>query len=175
MTCLNTYFVEGKCEKKLIDELKLNHVIESGKVKKINIAQKELHNSDLREYNPNEKKKFIIILSLENFEKLNCDEEEIKKIILNNINRLKSKKAKVIVIVQNRNLKEELIRATKINSITELLNSSSEKDWEKDMLEKVDLFSSLKKVEFNINKLWSSPLPKWLENEYTSKEIKRGE
>lgn len=167
---LNTYFVKGECERKFIEELKLNNIIEPGKIKKINIALKELSNSDLREFNPIERKRFIIVLNL-----MECNEEERKKMILKNIKKLKSKKGKVIVIVQNENLKEELIKATNINSITEILNSKSEEEWEKDMLTIVNFFAYLKRVEFDVNKLWSSPPPKWLENEYTSDEIKRGE
>lgn len=168
---LNTYLVEGECEIKIIEELKLNNIIEPGKIKKINIVQKKLSNSDLREFNPLERKRFIIILNL----KIGCNEDEIKKIVLKNIKKLKSKKGKVIVIVQNQNLKEELIKATNINSITEILNSKSEKEWEKDMLTTMNFFAYLKRVEFDMSKFWNSPLPKWLENEYTSDEIKRGE
>lgn len=106
---------------------------------------------------------------------MECYEEETKKMIVKNIKKLKSKNGEVVIIAQNKNLKEELIKATNISSITEILNSKSEKEWEKDMLATANFFAFLKKAGFDIDKLWSSPIPKWLENVYTSDRIKRGE
>lgn len=118
------YFVEGETEKLLVNTLKSEmKLIESGSVKKFNVIQDLIKNSNLIDIKPGS----IVILIFDT---------DVQKtdILLKNINILnKSSIIKdVICIPQVLNFEDELIRSCNIKKIIELTSSKSVKDFKRD-------------------------------------------
>lgn len=59
-------------------------------------------------------------------------------------------------MMQVDNLEDELIKATRIREIKELLNCRSNKDFKRDFLAEKNLFGKLLEHGFEIRKLWES-------------------
>ena len=87
------------------------------------------------------------------------NEENIK--ILSSISQ-------IVIIEQNKNLEDELKRATSVKEIREILNSKSNKDWKRDMLNTINLLEKLEKKNFQISKFWinNSQILKLANNSY---------
>ena len=142
------YFVEGDNEKKIVNELKGKY-LESGVVNKFNILQEKISNYVLRKFSNEKKNISIIVYDYDVFEK-NINTEKLKNKLEENIEILSSI-SEVVIIEQNKNLEDELKRAT---DVKEILNSKSNKDWKRDMLNTVNLLEKLEKKNFQISKFW---------------------
>lgn len=145
------YFVEGDNEKKIVNELKGKY-LESGVVNKFNILQEKISNYVLRKFSNEKKNISIIVYDYDVFEK-NINTEKLKNKLEENIEILSSI-SEVVIIEQNKNLEDELKRATDVKEIKEILNSKSSKDWKRDMLSTVNLLEKLEKKNFQISKFW---------------------
>lgn len=143
------YLVEGETEKLLVNTLKSEmKLIEAGNVKKFNVIQDMLKNSNLIDVKPNSIAILIFDTDVSNID-----------ILLKNINFLKKSSIikDVICIPQVKNFEDELLRACSIKKITEFINSKSKSDFKNDFLklQPQKVKSSLEKNKFNINLLWS--------------------
>lgn len=166
------YFVEGPCEQKIVDTLKEKEqeYIVSGKALKFNIAQENIKKSHLMSLTENT----VAILIFDN-DVLNdstINQQQLQKRILDNISKLKSACKEVIVICQKENLEDEILRATNLKQIKDILNSKSNTDWKRDMQNTTNLMQKLLNKNFDINKFWCGELPKFIKNVKTSDEIK---
>ena len=76
--------------------------------------------------------------------------------------------SQIVIIEQNKNLEDELKRATNVKEIREILNSKSNKDWKRDMLNTINLLEKLEKKNFQISKFWinNSQILKLANNSY---------
>lgn len=145
------YFVEGDNEKKIVNELKGKY-LESGVVNKFNILQEKISNYVLRKFSNEKKNISIIVYDYDVFEK-NINTEKLKNKLEENIEILSSI-SEVVIIEQNKNLEDELKRATDVKEIKEILKSKSNKDWKRDMLNTINLLEKLEKKNFQISKFW---------------------
>lgn len=140
------YIVEGETEKKLIEILKTEKKICLGKIKILNVIQTQISQAFLRTLEPNT----IVVLIFDT---------DIKKkdILEENIVKMKKNKniKEIIFIPQILNLEDEIIYATNVNQIEELLGSSSKKDFKNDFNSCSNIYSKLISKKFNISKIWT--------------------
>lgn len=142
------YYVEGECEKKLVDTLKDNNngYIVAGKVNVFNVQQELLSNLHLVAL----KRNTSVILIYDT-------DKQNKQILSQNISTLKNNGFKnIICVAQNKNIEDELIRSTNIKEIKELLNSRSNKDFKSDFIKEKNLMNKLNEHNFDIKVLWNS-------------------
>lgn len=140
------YFVEGECEKKLIDALKTASFFPPGKVTVFNALTKVFSNSRLMDFSTGS----IVILVFD------TDGEQDISILNRNIGLLKKHVANVRVfnLISVRNFEDELIRSTQINRIEELTNCRSRNDFKSSFLHLRDCLSILDKHGFDLEKMW---------------------
>ena len=144
------YYVEGDNEKTLINTLKTNGYIVSGKVEKINVIQETLTLSKIMTLKQNT----IIIL-------LYDTDVEKTDILEKNIALLKSQSyiKEVYCIPQIKNLEEELCHCCSIKKPKELTGSKSAKDFKRDFILCRNLPQRLSICGFSLDKLWSRQPP----------------
>ena len=141
------FFVEGECEKKLIDELKKQQtMIVSGRVNVFNVTQNELPNALLA----NLSNRTVVILV---FDTDRQDAITLRK----NIQKLrKYRNVKDIwCVMQVRNLEDELVSATDVREIKELFDCKSNSDFKRDFLKEKKLMEKLKRHSFNFGLFWN--------------------
>ena len=147
-----TYFVEGECEKKLLNALKASpNLILPGKVRVFNVIQDVLTGSHLYSI----KEGYVVFVfdsDVKTVEKLKQNIEKVRKYC-------PQKTVTLLFLVQLKKLEDELVRATDVNKIEELTGSRSEKDFKSDFLALKDLRLVLNKHGFKIEKLWTQPVP----------------
>ena len=142
------YFVEGECEKKLISVLKEQKVlIVPGKIDVLDVTKERLTELKLRPLPDG----VILILIFD------TDTQETA-ILKENLGYLKScpRIKEVWCIPQVRNLEEELVRATSIHNIKELLDSDGVSKFKADFIKEKRLYSKLCEKNFDLAKMWSS-------------------
>ena len=140
------YFVEGECEKKLIDALKSSYFLPSGKVTVFNALTKVFSNSRLMDLTTGS----IVILVFD------TDGEQDISILNNNISVLKKhvSNVKVFNLISVRNLEDELVRSTIISNIEELTGSRSRTDFKSSFLRLKDCLNVLQRHGFNFDLMW---------------------
>lgn len=147
MSEIYQYFVEGECEKKLIDTYKVakNNNLTSGKVEVFNFINQEISNQRIAVLKP----KTTIILVYD------IDVENIK-ILNKNIKKLNSYGFKKIYHIQSiKNFEDEICFASNIKNINLIFNTVSKKDFKKEFNHCSKLDIKLKSIKFDINKIWS--------------------
>lgn len=139
------FFVEGQCEERLVRELKANGLIVSGKVTKKNVIQELIPDPLLRTMSENS----IAILVFD------TDTNNIS-VLEENIKRLKAfgRAQTIWLVMQVRNLEDELVRSTSVRRITDLLNSKSISEFKHDFIKEQNLFVKLTDKNFDIGKIW---------------------
>lgn len=145
------YLVEGETEEKLVSVLKTElQVIVPGKIQKFNVLQKVLPESYIRNFKRNTVVICVFDTDIDHLS-LNIFNRNMKK--LQNARNIVSN---VICIPQVKNLEDELIRATDINHVQDLLTSTSIKEYKRDLAQiKSDkLALKLQQHHFQIEKLW---------------------
>ena len=144
------YIVEGPTEQAVIDAIK-GKLIETGRVIVRNPATKRFSQNILRLI----KKTTICILVFD--KDIYNNHVANQNIILNNIQFLNKDKniKKVIVISQENDLDDEIVRSTTIKTITTLLNSKSKSNSKSDIIKCSNLLSKLKAKKFDINDFWT--------------------
>ena len=140
------YFVEGETEKKLIEELKKEQsYIISGKVSVFNVIEKKIPNAVITDL----RNSTVAILVFD------TDKKEIS-VLQENITRLKRCKniKEIWCVMQVEDLEDELIRATDVKEIKELIGCRSNNDFKRDFLREKRLMYKLRNHQFQIEKMW---------------------
>lgn len=153
------YFVEGKCEEKLINSLKGNCIL-SGKVTILNVAQKIIDKTKLRIFEKNTLCVMIVDTDVLKENRGNCLDkikENQKKLDKNNI--------KYIFIYQDNDLEDEIVRSTKLKKIEEMYNVSSKNEHKNLFIKDKKLLETLIKNQFDIKKIWKYQDEKLPKNE----------
>ena len=142
------YFVEGKCEKTLIDLIKSNefNLIIPGVCKILNVITHKITNYDLQ--NLKNPKKIILIYDTDNINSLD--------ILNSNLTMLKKTKARIVNLHSVLCFEDELIRATNINSIHNFFNTNSLEEFKTKFISSKNLKNKLFSLEFDINKMWNT-------------------
>ena len=154
------YYVEGDCEKKLIDVLKNNNILLSGKINVLNAAQEVITDLRLRTLSPD-----TIVILVFDLDKANAE------IVKTNMDYLRehSNIKEVWTITQIENFEDEIKRSTDIKELKDLLGSKSNKDFKHDFLRTKDVLGKLEDHHFSISKMWSKkpgkPFNSFLEND----------
>lgn len=147
-----TYFVEGECEQKLLDAIKVApSLIHPGKVRVFNVIKNCLKTSNLISI----KDGYVVFVfdsDVPETGTLKQNIETVKRIC-------PAKTAKLLFLVQVMNLEDELIRATDINNIEELTRSKSRKNFKSDFLTLKNCRSVLERHCFDIKKMWCKEIP----------------
>lgn len=140
------YFVEGECEKKFIEVLKTEmQLVYPGKVSVFNVAQKVIPRAMLMNLRPNTTVVLIFDTDVINH-----------KILASNLEQLKEAKnvKEVLMIPQVKNLEDELVRSCNIRRITDLLGTTSVREFKVEFIRISNLSNKLISKGFDINKLW---------------------
>ena len=145
------YFVEGETEQKLINVLKTQlKKIKTGKVQKLNVINEKITDAMLRIL----KKNTVAVLVFD------TDTKSVE--ILNyNIKKIRSCKSvsKIVTIPQVPNLEAELIKSCHLKKITDLLSSTTAKEFKSDFLRVSNLDTKLLEHGFDIDLLWCTQPP----------------
>ena len=141
------YFVEGKCEEKLLETLKeQRNMLLPGRIHCFNMVQERISEAMIRAIPPDT----TVILVFDT-------DTDTSDILRENIRFLKSHyhiKA-VWCVMQIENLEDELVRSTDVSKITELTDSKSEKDFKRDFIHERNLFDKLERHAFDYDIIWS--------------------
>ncbi|MBR4421334.1 MAG: hypothetical protein IKS69_02250, partial [Erysipelotrichaceae bacterium] len=147
------YFVEGECEKRLIEALKLDPpMLKAGKITIYNVIQKKLSRSLLMSVLP----KTTVVLAF--------DTDLMKTDILEqNIALLRryGREIRIIYLPQVRNFEDEIERCCHLEKAADLTSSRSKKDFKKDFcrMKVRDCRHALKRHRFNFDLMWSTQVP----------------
>ena len=147
------FFVEGKCEQKLVKALQLPEpMLLPGKVEVINVIQEVISSSILGRIKENSQ--IVFIFNTDTAGNISVLNENIKRI------KLFCRRPHFIMIPQVKNIEDELKRACKITHVTELTGSKHRtiKDFKTDFcaMRPEDIRTRLLQHHFDLEKLWSS-------------------
>ena len=157
------YFVEGECEKKLINAIK-NKYIQSGKIRIKNISQEVIHKAVLRTLEKN-----AVCVMVVDTDVLYSNEKCFQKILENKRN-LEKNNLNYIFIYQNKNLEDEIVKSTNLKKISEMFGVNSVGEHKTIFIEHKNLIQKLESIGFDVNKIWLYNDNKLPENK--SKKIK---
>ena len=145
------YYVEGECEEKLINTLKSElMVVKTGKVQKLNVIENEIPKARLIALRPRTMVVLIFDTDTGNVEILNKNIKKFSEC---------SSVADLILIPQNKNLEDELVRSCNIRNIKELLGSRSTGEFKSDFIRVTNLANKLKSNKFDIDLIWKKNPP----------------
>ena len=156
------YFVEGECEEKLINVLKVPkaNMILPGKVEVLNVVKEKISNQRLMVLNP--KTNIILVYDID------IEQTEILKY---NINLLKKHNFKNIYHIQSiNNFEDELVYATSLKRINDMYNTVSVEEFKTKFVHQNDLLSKLKRINYDNSKMWSRVNTKEPFGVYSKKE-----
>lgn len=140
------YYVEGECEEKLINTLKSElRIVKTGKVQKFNVIENEITNARLMTLRPGTMVVLVFDTDTGNTEILN-----------KNIEKLRACKfvADWVLIPQDKNLEDELVKSCNIRNARELLGSRSNEEFKSDFIRVTNLADKLKSKKFDIDLIW---------------------
>ena len=142
------YFVEGKCEKKLINVLKeQKNLIIPGKIEVFNVIQEHLSELKLRTLSPDT---IIIFVFDTDIIKTDILKENIKTVS-------KGKRFKEVwCVMQVSNLEEEIVRATCLKDVKDLFCSENLDAFKEQFIKEKNLYKKLCDKDFKISKMWIS-------------------
>ena len=143
------YYVEGGCERKLINELKVNNqMVIPGKVEILNVKQELITLMRIRSISNNT----IVILVVDT-------DVGDAKILTENIKTLKrySNIVEVWCVLQVKNLEDELLRSTDVKIIKNLIGCASNKEFKPCFIKEKNLMRKLEEHHFEIEKMWMQP------------------
>lgn len=145
MTKYFQYFVEGECERKLINELKGSNMILPGKVEVFNVLRDKISKQRLLVLKP--KTNIILIYDID------VEKTEILKY---NIDFLKKHNFKKIYHIQSlNNFEDELVFATSLKSINDMYHTASVDEFKTKFLHQNNLLAKLKNIHYTNCKMWS--------------------
>lgn len=141
------YYVEGKCEKKLIETLKEQQLILPGKTEVFNATQDLFNNARFRLIPPHS----TIILVFD------TDRKDTHALVQNICALKKQKNVKhIYCIPQVECLEDELLRCTDAKSLKELINCKSISGFKQAFLSEKNLYPKLINHCFDLSKLWNA-------------------
>lgn len=162
MSEIYQYFVEGECEKKLVDKYKNvnSGKLIAGKVDVLNFINKEISNSRITVLNP----KTVIILVYDiDVENIQCLENNIKKLNHFGFNR--------IYHVQSiKNFEDEISFASELKNVDSIFGTNTKNDFKREFLRCTNINYKLEKNGFNIDKIWTRENNKSPFDKYSKKE-----
>ncbi len=145
------YFVEGECEKALIETLIQSFgILPPRKIKVLNICQKTFPPSLIFTLKPKTCIVFVFDTDAGNPDYVRETVKQISK---------STTSVEIIVIPQCRNLEDELKRACHIREIRELTGSKTNSDFKRDFLKASNLEKRLKTCHFDFSRLWIEMAP----------------
>lgn len=140
------YYVEGECEKKLLETLKeQKNLILPGKVEVFNVVNKELTDMYLRLLSENT---IVVFLFDTDTDKTDILQRNISKVRKNG--RIRD----LWLIIQVKNLEDELLRSTSIRHMQNLIGCSTEKEFKHAFIIEKNLFEKLRTHGFDLAKMW---------------------
>ena len=147
------YFVEGSCEKQLIDSLKQKPgKLIPGKVKVFNPVQNRLPKSLLLPIQPGT----IVVLVFDT-------DKPDESVLSSNISLLTKYccKVRIVNLLQVMNIEDELVRSTDVKSAPDLTKSSGVNAFKSDFckLPAASCRNLLERHHIDVGKLWCTPAP----------------
>lgn len=140
------YFVEGRCEEKLLNALKEQpQKILPGRIKVFNVIQNSLSSSQLITIQPGTT---IVLVFDTDIAQTDC--------LKGNIRRLKKycSKVKIVFLSQVLNFEDELVRCSDLKCASDLTHSRHSKDFKRDFCAMTNARSSLERVNLSVERLW---------------------
>lgn len=147
------YFVEGECEKQLINALKISpEILTPGKVKVYNVKQNLIPKSQLLAIQPRTKVALVFDTDVEDRKALDKNIEMLRKYCSN---------VTVINMMQVLDFEDEIVRSTDVNKAQELTKSRSVSNFKTDFcrMKVNDCRSLLERHQLNIVKMWTTEPP----------------
>lgn len=145
------YFVEGKCEVTLLQELKEKpQKIMPGKIREFNLIQKTIPKSILISILPGTKVVFVFDTDVPVTQHLRNNIEQIKRFC---------QKVEIIFLPQVKNLEDELERCTDVSRVSELTQSPSISDFKRDFCANKNCRAILDRHNLDVSKLWTKAPP----------------
>ncbi|MDD4510904.1 MAG: hypothetical protein PHY23_08405 [Oscillospiraceae bacterium] len=145
------YFVEGRCEEKLLNALKEQPPkIHPGRVKVFNVIQNNLSNSQLITIQPGTT---VALVFDTDIPLTDCLKENIRRL------GKYCSKIKVVFLPQVLNFEDELVRCSDLRSTSDLTHSKSNKDFKRDFCAMTNARVALERVNLNVEKLWTEDAP----------------
>lgn len=162
MSKIYQYFVEGECEEKLINALKVRQqeYLTPGKVTVFNFTNKLITNPRIAVLN----KETIIILVYD----IDVNKTEILEKNIAKLNKFGFKKIYHIQSINN--FEDEIIYSTVLNKIDGLFNTAGKEEFKKEFIHSSNIIKKLDSVDFNRDKIWSRVNNKEPFNKYSNKE-----
>lgn len=159
------YYVEGECEKKLLQVLKTDlQIIHPGKIQVFNVANKLIKKTRLITL-----KEGTVIVLVFDTDTVNL---EILQKNIKTISKMPNVKD-VITVLQVNNLEDELTRCCNIRSAGDLLGVKGNNDFKNRFIKTTNLASILKSYNFDIKKIWTKNDPKLVSIVNNGKMIKK--
>ena len=156
------YFVEGKCEEKLINALKTppcNYLI-SGRVDVFNVIQNKLSKQRILSIRPHATIILVYDIDVKDDSKLIENVEVLKKHGFNNIFHIQSVA----------NFEDEILFTCQIKNIHQLFQTQGLDEFKTNFIHCNNILNKLATVNFEINKLWTRktkelPFSKYIKNQ----------
>lgn len=144
------YYVEGQCEKKLIDLLKEHQLVLPGRSEVFNATQDLFNSARLRLLPP----RSVVILI---FDTDTCELNALIK----NIRTLRAQQNVLHVwcVTSVENLEDKLIRSTDVKDLKKLLNCKRISDFKQSFISEKHLYEKLSDHQFDLSKLWITEPP----------------
>jgi hypothetical protein len=147
------YFVEGECEKQLINALKISpEILTPGKVKVYNVKQNLIPKSQLLAIQPRTKVALVFDTDVEDRKALDKNLEMLRKYCSN---------VTVINMMQVLDFEDEIVRSTDVSKAQELTKSRSVSNFKTDFcrMKVNDCRSLLERHQLDIVKMWTTEPP----------------
>ena len=145
------YFVEGRCEEKLLNALKEQpQKIQSGRVKVFNVIQNPLSNSQLITIQPGTTVALVFDTDI-----------PLTEFLKDNIQRLGKycSKVKIVYLPQVLNFEGEIVHCSDLRSASDLTHSKSNKDFKRDFCAMTNIRAAVERVNLNVENLWAEEPP----------------
>lgn len=147
------YFVEGQCEKKLLDALRQSPaLVVPGKVIVYNVIQRLIPESRLYSIKPGTRVTLVF----------DTDKSETKYLKRNiELLRQYDSSFEIIYLSQVRNFEDEIVRSTDVIKAEHLTQSKSKSEFKSDFckLKDSDCRQTLVRHHFDIQKIWVTGVP----------------
>ena len=141
-----TYFVEGKCEEKVVKALQSQpQLIQDGRVYIVNVMQQKIKKDILRTLNKKSQIVFIYDTDTNN-----------TNILTENIRIIKKLDFNLVLIPQVKNLEDELRLGLNIGKNANLFDCKTNSDIKRHICKATNLRSQLNTENFQINKFWTN-------------------
>jgi hypothetical protein len=147
------YFVEGECEKQLINVLKISpEILTPGKVKVYNVKQNLIPKSQLLAIQPRTKVALVFDTDVEDRKALDKNIEMLRKYCSN---------VTVVNMMQVLDFEDEIVRSTDVSKAQELTKSRSVSNFKTDFcrMKVNDCRSLLERHQLDIVKMWTTEPP----------------